>query len=93
MDLTKSISELRLEREQKGDAIRSLKRPNRFAARTTRAGSPSVIEIRNPSTTTNSEQCRNEQALAHLNRFAPLIDPPPRRVIEIRPARNPEDAA
>ena len=93
MDLKKIISELRLERKRTSDAIRPLKRPNRFATRTTKAASHSVTEIRgigNPSATTMSERNRNQQALALLNRF---MDAPARRVIEIRPAKEPDDAA
>jgi hypothetical protein len=96
MDLSTMISVLRSERERIDDAIRSMDRPDWRTTRTEKPAPRSVIEIRSiakANTTAIPERNQLKMATASLERLERLTDPPARRVVEIRTARKPDDAA
>jgi hypothetical protein len=84
MDVTRIISELRSELEHIDDSIRFMERSDRRSTRTATTAPRPVTEIRRiakSNTTAISEPSDR------------LTDPPIGRVIEIRSARKPDDAA
>ncbi len=96
MDLSTMISALRSERDRIDETIRFMGRPDRRSTRTARTPPSSITEIRSiskPNTTTISARNRIERAIVSLERSERMTDPPARRVVEIRRAKEPDDAA